>query len=409
MNLPRFIAARFIRPGGGFLSFLTFAAASGIALAVAVLLLVLSVANGFEQALREDVLPAVPQLTLDVQGADPAAWAPALAALPGVAALAPTHELGALALKARGDGTTASRPVNLLGVDPSGPLRGVLPPEAAARLAPGSFGVFLGQGLAKGLGVGPGDRVTVVVPTLRVTLAGAFPVQRRVAVLGLLETGTLLDGEVMVAHLDDVRALDRRSQMRSLRLWLDDVLAVGAVRAAVDEALETAGVREQVRVSDWRQRYGGLFEAITVQKKMLFLVLTLLVAMAAFNLIAMLLMVIRQQAGPIAMLSTLGLAGRQLRAVFCWHGGLVAGGGIGVGVVLGLGLCVLAPPFVAWLSSLREAPLMAAYFVDYLPVAVAPGDVLAVALVASALAALAIGLAARRAEAVQPQEVLRHE
>ncbi len=142
---------------------------------------------------------------------------------------------------------------------------------------------------------------------------------------------------------------------------------------------------------------------------MLFLVVTLLVAMAAFNLIAMLLMVIRQQAGPIAMLSTLGLAGRQLRAVFCWHGGLVAGGGIGAGILLGLGLCALAPPLVAWLSSLRAAPLMAAYFVGFLPGAVAPGDVLAVALVASALAALAIGLAARRAEAVQPQEVLRHE
>ena len=147
MNLPRFIAARFIRPSGGFLSFLTFAAASGIALAVAVLLLVLSVANGFEQALREDVLPAVPQLVLDARGEDPAAWAPALAAVPGVAALAPTHELGALALKARGDGTTASRPVNLLGVDPGGPLWGVLPDAEAARLAPGAFGVFLGQGL----------------------------------------------------------------------------------------------------------------------------------------------------------------------------------------------------------------------------------------------------------------------
>ena len=411
MNLPRFLAARFLRPEGAFLSFVTVAAAGGIALAVAVLVLVLSVANGFERALREEVLGAVPQLVVEGYGVDPAAYLEALAALPGIEGVEPFEELGALALVAQAGMRTQSRPVQVLGVAPgAGGLSG-LTPQQKERLRPGAFGVFLGAELARGLALVPGDSLTLVVPNLRLTLAGAFPVQRTVTVLGLLETGTLLDGQTLLAHLDDVRALARRGGPRSLRLGVRDVLAVGEDRAQVEAALAalSEAASGTFRFSDWRDRYGALFEAIAVQKKMLFLVLTLLVAMAAFNLIAMVLMAIRQQSAALAMLSSLGLGGAQLRAVFRWHGALVAGGGILAGVLGGLVLCAGEPALVAWISELRGAPLMGAYFVHHLPVAPALGDCLAVAAVAGALATLAITLAARRADALAPQEVLRHE
>ena len=210
MNLPRFLAARFLRPEGAFLSFVTVAAAGGIALAVAVLVLVLSVANGFERALREEVLGAVPQLVVEGYGVDPADHAPTLAALPGIKGAEPFEELGALALVAQAGARTLSRPVQVLGVAPGGGALSGLTPAQTAALRPGTFGVFLGAELARGLALAPGDSLTLVVPNLRLTLAGAFPVQRTVTVLGLLETGTLLDGQTLLAHLDDVRALARR-------------------------------------------------------------------------------------------------------------------------------------------------------------------------------------------------------
>ena len=258
MNLPRFLAARFLRPEGAFLSFVTVAAAGGIALAVAVLVLVLSVANGFERALREEVLGAVPQLVVEGYGVDPAAYLEALAALPGIEGVEPFEELGALALVAQAGMRTQSRPVQVLGVAPgAGGLSG-LTPQQKERLRPGAFGVFLGAELARGLALVPGDSLTLVVPNLRLTLAGAFPVQRTVTVLGLLETGTLLDGQTLLAHLDDVRALARRGGPRSLRLGVRDVLAVGEDRAQVEAALAALpeAASGTFRFSDWRDRYG---------------------------------------------------------------------------------------------------------------------------------------------------------
>lgn len=408
MKLPLRIALRYSLARGGFLSFVTFIAAAGLALGTAVLVIVLSVMNGFERELRDRVLGALPHAVLVSRDGVPdwrrlAEQARAEDAVLGVAPLSRGPALMAAAERVRA--------VELTGVDPEAERAVSIVPErlVAGRfdaLEAGAFGVVIGTRLASDLEVGIGDAITLVLPDPRVTLAGAFPRQKQMRVVGIFELGTELDETGVYAHLEDARRLLRiEGEAEGIRLRVADLFAseqiVRAVLARSDDP--------DLMGFDWRSSHGNLYAAIGLQKRIMFVLLSLLVAVAAFNVVAMLTMVVRNRRGDIAILRTMGMAPRMLVQVFFTQGSLIAMTGIGAGLLIGSGLTLLLPRIAELLTVLLGRDLLAEYFIRELPVAIRSADLLAVTLVALLISLLTTWWPARRALAVEPADELRHE
>ncbi|HSG90693.1 MAG TPA: lipoprotein-releasing ABC transporter permease subunit [Pseudomonadales bacterium] len=408
MNLPLHIALRYSLARGGFLSFVSWIAAVGLALGTAVLVIVLSVMNGFERELRDRVLGALPHAVV-LSGSGLEDWRPLAAAAlddPRVLAAAPLSR-GA-ALLAAGDRVRA---VELTGVLPEEESQvSILPGRMVAgdfdALEAGDFGAVVGARLAEELDVAVGDAVTVVMPDPRVTLAGAFPRQKRLRVVGLYALGTEVDETGLYVHLDDARRLLRiGGEAEGLRLRLTDLFqSEQVIRGLLARAADP-----DLRGYDWRGTHGNLYEAIGLQKRIMFVLLSLLVAVAAFNVVAMLTMVVRNRRGDIAILRTMGMLPTALVRIFFNQGALIAVVGIGAGLLVGIALTLLLPDIASGLKSVLGRDLLAEYFVRELPVAIRAPDLLMVTLVALAISLLTIWWPARRALAVEPAEELRHE
>ncbi|MEE4302135.1 MAG: FtsX-like permease family protein [Pseudomonadales bacterium] len=408
MGLPLRIALRYSASGGGFLSFVTVIAGLGLALGTAVLVIVLSVMNGFDRELRERVLGALPHAVIVAARGVPD-WE-AVAALaerdPRVVAAAPITR-GA-ALLAAGDEVRA---IQLTGVLPEREAAvSILPTRLVAgdfgALRSGAFGVVLGAVLADALGVEEGDAVTLVMPDPRVTLAGAFPRQKRLRVLGRFALGTELDETGAYVHLDDARRLLRiPAPAEGVRLRVTDLFATEAVVRGV---LRESAVPD-LRGYDWRGSHGNLYAAIGLQKRIMFVLLSLLIAVAAFNVVSMLTMVVRNRRGDIAILRTLGLEPRPLVRIFLDQGLLISAAGIAAGLALGALFALALPAVVGALQAQLGRDLLAEYFVRELPVMVRAGDLAAVGCVAFLIALATTWWPARRALAVEPSEELRHE
>jgi lipoprotein-releasing system permease protein len=273
-------------------------------------------------------------------------------------------------------------------------------------LEAGAFRVVIGARLARRLAVSVGDSVTLVMPDPRVTLAGAFPRQKRLEVAGIFELRTDVDDIGVYVHLDDAQRLLRVSgEAAALRLRLADLFAA----EAVVRALLMADPEDPLRAYDWRRTHGNLYEAIGLQKRIMFVLLSLLVAVAAFNVVAMLTMVVRNRRGDIAILRTMGMTPRSLVRIFFTQGALIALVGIGVGLLAGSALAALLPELVAGLQRVLGRDLLAEYFVRELPVSIRVTDLVLVACVALVLALLTTWWPARRALAIAPAEELRHE
>lgn len=408
MGLPLRIALRYSASGGGFLSFVTVIAGLGLALGTAVLVIVLSVMNGFDRELRERVLGALPHAVI-VAPRGVADWE-AVAALAErderVVATAPITR-GA-ALLAAGDEVRA---IQLTGVEPEREAAvSILPDRLVAgdfgALRAGDFGVVLGAALAEALGVEEGDAVTLVMPDPRVTLAGAFPRQKRLRVLGRFALGTELDETGAYVHLDDARRLLRiPAPAEGVRLRVTDLFATEAVVRGVLRDSEVVDLRGY----DWRGSHGNLYAAIGLQKRIMFVLLSLLIAVAAFNVVSMLTMVVRNRRGDIAILRTLGLGPKPLVRVFLDQGLIISAAGIAAGLALGALFALALPAAVGALQAQLGRDLLAEYFVRELPVMIRGGDLAAVGLVAFLIALTTTWWPARRALAVEPSEELRHE
>ena len=408
MNLPLRIALRYSASRGGFLSFVTFIAGLGLALGVAVLVIVLSVMNGFDRELRERVLGALPHAVV-VAPRGVSDWE-ALADLaredPRVVAAAPISR-GA-ALLAVDDRVLA---VQLTGVEPVAETGvSILPDRMRSgdftALQPGAFGVVLGTRLAETLGVVEGDTVTLVLPDPRVTLAGAFPRQKRLTVVGRFALGAELDETGAYVHLADARRLLRiEGVAEGVRLRVADLFAT----EAVVRGLLAASDEDELRGYDWRGSHGNLYAAIGLQKRIMFVLLSLLVAVAAFNVVSMLTMVVRNRRGDIAILRTLGLGPGPLVRVFLDQGLIIAVAGILTGLLLGSLFALGLPVAVGVLQARLGRDLLAEYFVRELPVMIRADDLVLVALVAFLIALATTWWPARRALGIEPSEELRHE
>lgn len=400
------VGSRYAFSRGSAISFISIVAVAGLALSVAVLVVVVSVVNGFERELKERVLGMLPHLTL--YGREPVAVSPneleALRQLPGVTGVVPFIQsagLAAVADKVSGVLITGIEPEQY--ADVSDLHLYVEPPVA---LVAGEFGVLLGAGLANELRVTPGDRVTLVLPNATVTPAGLFPRQKRFTLKGIVRSKSEVDGRAAYIHQRDAQRLFRLgARVHGYQMRLADLFQANQIAQL---ALESTG-RERMFARSWMRTHGNLYRAIGIQKTTMFVLLSFLVGVAAFNLVSTLVMVVDQRSSDVAILRTLGSDTTTIVSAFVLLGAALGTTGIVAGLLVGSVVSALLPGLYAWASSSFGLDLMNQYLVSYLPVDVRLEDLLGIALTALLLCIASTLYPAWRAARLQPSEVLAHE
>jgi lipoprotein-releasing system permease protein len=402
------IGLRYANSRRSFISFISIVAIAGLVLSVAVLVLVTSVMNGFERELKERVLGVVPHLT--VRGVAPLEnWrddAATLAKVPGIIGVAPFIDgTGLLVANGRSSGVTFN------GIDPAveGAVSDIGKYVVSGDidlLVDGSFGVLLGRGIANHLGVTTGDFVTAVLPDASVSLVGLIPRQKKVRVLGIVDTQSELDQRSVYLSLGDAARLFRLGRsVQGLNVRLADLFNASNAGA---EAVAVLGP-ERVYAITWMRMHGNLYRAIEFQRAMMFLLLSLLVGVAAFNLVSALIMVVNQRRGDVAVLRTLGAGTSTIVVSFLVLGGIIGLAGVGLGLLLGTGASLLVQDGYRWLESALGLHLMSQYFISYLPAQVRVVDLVTVAAVALLLSLGSTLYPAYRAARLKPADVLKHE
>ena len=401
--LPLFLGLRYFSAGGAgnrLVSFISLLAISGLVLGVGLLIIVLSVMNGFDRELRERILSVVPHLQIiHQQGViDWRSDAALLARHPAVTEVTPYTEVNGL-LHFR----QHSRPVQLLGLDanaiPAG-LNQVLV-EAAVKL-PEDNQVLLSEVLASSLDVQPGQRLTIIVPEAQgATVAQTF------IVAGVFATHTEIDQLLAIASSAKVAELAAMpGRIKGFRVQINDQFNARQLGYQLIEQLPFGyGFR------DWFQTHGNLYQAIQLSRNMVGLLIFMIIAVAAFNVISMLMMSVIDKRKDIAILQTLGLARGDILRLFLTQGALIGLFGIVLGVLMGLLGCLWVADLVTWVESLLGVSLLntEVYPIDYIPVDLRGSDVLKVALSAVVLNLLATVYPALRASRVVPAEELRYQ
>ena len=393
-----------------FISFISAASMAGIALGVAALIIVLSVMNGFRKEVRDRMLSVVSHVEVGAAGGealtDWRATAERVRRHPQVAALAPF--VAAEALVARGD--------EMRGIV----VRGIFPAEEAgvtelaasakdvlARLGPASGNVVLGVELAKALRVKQGDKVSLVLPGGGQSAAGVVPRLGTLTVAGTFDAGHFeYDNGLALVHLDDAIRLFQLAGPNGLRLRLKDLEQAPLVAAELEHAL---GPRVVVR--DWTETNRNWFASVQIQKRLLSIILTLIVAVAAFNLVSTLVMTVTDKRADIAILRTLGATPRSVMGIFMVQG--AASGVIGTlaGVLIGLGVAYNIDVIVPAIERLLHVSFLpgSIYLISHMPSDPQQGDIVPIVVVSLILAFLATLYPSWRASRLQPAEALRYE
>ena len=409
------IGRRYLRSTGNrFLSFISVMSMVGVAIGVAVLIVVLSVMNGFERELRERILSMTSHATVTAFGEGLADW-PALReqALhnPRVAAVAPFVEGEALLVGDVEGGQSSAATVQ--GVAPAyekqvSALGQRLTSGSIDALQPGAYRVLLGSELAAKLGVKTGDAVVIAIAEGSVTPAGVVPRMRRFTVGGIFYSGMYeIDATLAVVHLKDASRLFRLGDnVSGLRL---KVLDPFEAPVAAREVAQTLG--GGLYVDDWTQRHANFFRSIELTKRMMFFILLLVVAVAAFNIISTLVMAVKDKQPDIAILRTIGARPSSILAVFATQGTVIGLVGTAAGVALGVLLAVNLESLVHGLEQLLGTHFMDAsvYLMSDLPARVEGRDVALIAGTAFLLCCLSTVYPAWRAATTDPARALRHD
>ncbi|CCE23679.1 lipoprotein-releasing ABC transporter permease subunit [Methylotuvimicrobium alcaliphilum] len=394
-----------------FISFITLTSILGIALGVTALITVLSVMNGFEAELRERILGMTSHATvtgLDGQLEDWQKLNGLIDNYPNIEGTAPFIN-GQVMINAdrRVSGTM---------------LRGILPnvehqvSEVAEKmkagsleqLMPGEYNIVLGAELAAYLGAMVGDKITVITPQITSTPAGILPRMRRFTVSGIFEVGMYeYDRNMAIIHLDDASRLFRMGEAVSgLRLKLDDLFNAPQISRSIAQALY-----EDYRVSDWTQAHSNFFRAIQTEKRVMFIILLLIVAVAAFNIVSTLVMVVTDKRGDIAILKTQGLSSPSVMGIFIVLGAIIGVVGTLLGTAGGIALALNVETIVPAIEQFFGVQFMAAdvYYISELPSKLEWEDVYTIAGMAFSLSLLATLYPAWQASKINPAEVLRYE
>jgi len=408
-----FLGLRYLRasPQRGSVSLIAGIAIAGLALGVAVLIIVLSVMNGFEEVLRTRILSVTADATISGLEGRMHDWRPDLKKLehfPGVVGAAPyIEEQG---MMTHGDKSSG---VLLRGVLPAAE-RGVVdlgPHLLSGRLSelePGKYRVILGKALAEELGAKVGDKVVLLVALGDVTPVGVIPRMRSFEVAGILSVGMYeYDRRIAVVAMQDAAKLLRMGDdITGIRLKFADMYAAPRVVRAAAISLD-----EGVDVQDWTNEHANFFRSITITKHILFVILSLMVAVAAFNIVSTMVMVVKDKRRDIAILRTFGASPGSILSVFFVQGSLIGMLGILTGVVLGVAVAVNLQDLVHGLESVVGFKFLDArvYFMSDLPAHVRVSDVLRICGFAFVLACISTLYPAARAARLLPAESLRND
>ena len=408
-----FLGLRYLRaaPRPGFVSLIAGIAMIGLALGVAVLIVVLSVMNGFEEELRTRILSLTAHATITGLEGRLSDWRPQeekIARFPGVTAAAPYIE-------EQGMVTHAGQSAGIL-------LRGVLP-DAERRVAnltphllsghlgdllPGKYRVILGKDLAEELGAKVGDRVVVIVAQGDVTPVGVMPRMRAFEVAGIIAVGMYeYDRRIALVAMQDVAKLLRMGDdITGIRLNVTDMYT--APRVVRDSAAALGG---SYLVEDWTTQHANFFRSIEITKRILFIMLSAVVAVAAFNIVSTMVMVVKSKRRDIAILRTFGSSPRSILSVFVVQGSLIGLLGIALGVLLGVLIAFNLQGLVHGLEDVVGFKFLDArvYFMSDLPAHVRLSDVVKICAFAFVLACLSTLYPAWRAARLLPAESLRND
>ncbi len=393
----------------GFLSFISGISTAGIALGVAALIVVLSVMNGFQKDVRDRMLSVLSHVEITSPDGLPN-WEDLslkIAAQPHVVGVAPMVASQGLLTR-----ENVMRGVAIRGILPSEEGKvSDLPKQFVAGsiedLKPGSFGVALGAQLASMVGAHVGDRINLIVPETDLSPAGAMPRMRTLQVVGIVDSGHYeYDSSLAIMNWKDAAALLRLHDPSGLRIKEDDMQRAPEVANQLAQI-----VPQDLWVTDWSRSNRNWFAAVQTEKKMMFIILTLIIGVAAFNLVSTLVMTVNEKQADIAILRTMGASSGLIQRIFLIQGiaiGLLGSlAGVGFGLLIALNIDVIVPTIEA-IFHVQFLP-REVYFISELPSDVRASDVLTVGLMAFGLSVLATLYPSRRAAKVQPAEALRYE
>jgi lipoprotein-releasing system permease protein len=424
--LEAFIGLRYVRAKrrNHFISFISLISMLGIALGVTTLITVISVMNGFEKELRTRILGAIAHATIQpVEGAL-VAWREVVARVeqhPEVDGAAPYIEEGVWLQGQESSGAY------IRGIDPDyeikvSEIEDKMLSGSLADLVPGEYGIILGIGLASRLRVGPGDRVTVIAPRLKATPVGASPLMRRFTVVGAFEFGEFEnDSALALIHMDDAARLLRMpaGTAGGVRLHLQDLYRAWSVARDISEDMTRegwgrAGSGDEpayYMVRDWTQERGNLFQAVRTEKTVMWVILSLIIAVAAFNIISMLVMVVTDKQSDIAILKTMGARPGTIMRVFVIQGSVIGLVGTVLGVVGGILLAQNIGAVVPFLERLFGFSLFPSdiYYITELPSDLRVADVVKFALMSLGMSLLSTIYPSWRAARTHPAEALSYE
>lgn len=406
-----FIGLRYIKAKRRhqFISFISGFSLLGMALGTLALILVLSVMNGFDREIKQRILSVVPHVFVDKAPRlnDWASLSRDIAVNKHVMASAPY--IGGYAMLGSRQGVQSTE------------LQGILPEVesqvsvigdymyegAVSDLQPGEFGIVLGRLLARFLRVNVGDKVVMTLPEISITPAGLFPRVKRFTVVGIFEVGAQVDQSLAMIHLADAQKLFRYGQqVQGLRIKVDDIYNAQLVTEQLGQQLG-----DTYSLSDWSQTQGSLFQAVQMEKRMVTILLMIIVAVAALNIVTGLVLMVADKRGDIAVLRTLGMTTKQIMCIFITQGSVIGIVGILIGTVLGCVLALWLSDVITWFEHVFGIYVFdpSVYFISQIPSELRWGDVLLICGAGIAMSIFATLYPAYCAAQVEPAEVLRYE
>ncbi|MFT5209155.1 MAG: lipoprotein-releasing system permease protein [Flavobacterium sp.] len=402
-------ATKYTRSSSGdrLVSFTSIVSISGLAFGVAVLIIVLSVINGFEQELRTRVLGVLPHgilfnhnPTVDLENLRIQAISH-----PEIVAAAPFLEGGGLVVA---NGEIAG--ISYFGIDPDveaevSIIGNHFLSGSLDDLSPGKFNVAIGVNLAKKLNVTLGEKLTLVLPNAQISLAGPIPRMKRFTIKGIFKTGSDTDKNQILININDGLRINRQGSVSALRIRTVDLFNTPRI---LREVLAAQG-EPDIQARSWMRRHGNLYAAIQTQKTTMFLLLLMLVAVAAFNVISNLIMVVNDKKGDIAILRTMGASARDILTIFILHGLMIGAVGILLGLISGVLITVNLTELYAAIDSTFALGLMKEYFIHYLPSKILFSDLLSISSVSMLICFFVTIYPAFVAARSDPIVALQHE
>ena len=414
VSIPKYIALRYVSVGkhSHLVSFMSIICIAGLSLGIAILITVLSVMNGFDIEMLENILGIVSHVTVSSdENLSSEQWqniSQITHASPAVISSAPVIEVaGVVATEQSSKGVL----VNGINAELESSVSAIgrfINVGSLAALEEERWGIVIGQTLAERLDVGLNDRIDLYSPSITLNPLTPLANFRKFEVVGIFRVGTQeLDNELVMINIAAAKALFRlRTPYNGLRIRTSDVLQADVTRSQL-----AAELPEIVRTSSWTAQFGAIYENIRFSRSIISFMLWLLIGVAAFNLIVSLIMIVRDKTGDIAILRTLGASPKLINRIFMWQGCLIGAIGIVIGVVLGIIGSLQITNIAEFIERRLSIQLLNAevYPIDFLPSQLSAIDVFLVVVGVFALSLLATIYPARRAAAIQPAEALRIE